>query len=422
MRLPLLTLGNANSHSHYFLEHPPLITPPLSWLLVLGTLTAFAPMSIDMYLPALPAIANTFGMETVAVQFTLSSFFIGLALGQTIHGPLADRFGRKPPLYVGLGIFVLASLGCALTTNFSSLIILRFMQALGGCAGLVIARAIVRDCCDAHTSARVFSLLMLIMGLAPILAPLLGGWVLLFLGWRAIFVVLAFFGLICIFLVWRYLQETRPEHTVSGSGVGAALVIYRDIIHDRHFIGYALTGGLAYAGLFAYITGSPQVFIEVYGVSAQNYGWLFGLNAFGLIACSQINRYLLTRYSPENILRRTLQLTTIFGVAMFVTALFDKGGLIALLIPLFCYMSSLGFIAPNAAANALERQGMRAGSASALLGALHFGIATVSSTLIGLISSHSALPMAMLIGSCSILAYVTHRHLILTKVVDAPLP
>ena len=371
-------------------------------------------MSIDMYLPALPTIAGAFGMETAAAQFTLSSFFIGLALGQTIHGPLADRFGRKPPLYIGLGIFVLASLGCALATDLSSLIILRFLQALGGCAGLVIARAIVRDCCDAHTSARVFSILMLIMGLAPILAPLFGGWILLFLGWRAIFVALALFGVLCIFLVWRYLQETRPAHTVSSSGIRAALIVYRDIIRDRHFIGYALTGGLAHAGLFAYITGSPQVFIEVYGISAQNYGWLFGMNAFGLIGCSQINRYLLTRYAPETILRHILLLTAIFGVAMFGIALFAKGGLVMLLIPLFCYMASLGFTAPNAAANALERQGNRAGSASALLGALHFGIATFSSTLIGMISSHSALPMATIIGCCGILAYVTHRYLVVT--------
>ena len=375
-------------------------------------------MSIDMYLPALPAIAAEFGTETAASQFTLSSFFIGLALGQTIHGPLADRFGRKPPLYAGLSIFVLASLGCALASNLSSLIILRFLQALGGCAGLVIARAIVRDCCDAHTSARVFSLLMLIMGLAPILAPLLGGWVLLFLGWRAIFITLALFGVLCIFLVWRHLQETRPPDTVSSSGIGAALSIYRDIIRDRHFIGYALTGSIAYAGLFAYITGSPQVFIEVYGVPVQNYGWLFGANAFGLITCSQINRYLLTRYTPEAILRRVLQVTAIFGIAMFVIALLGNGGLLLLLIPLFGYMSSLGFIAPNTTANALARQGMRAGSASALLGALHFGIATLSSTVIGMISSHSAVPMAAIIGCCGILAYVIHRRVV-TVIADA---
>ena len=169
---------------------PLLTAPPKSWLFLLSALIAFAPMSIDMYLPGLPAIAAEFGAPTSAAQFTLASFFIGLALGQAIHGPLADRYGRKPPLYVGLALYVVASIGCALAPNLTTLIVLRFLQAVGGCAGIVIARAIVRDCYDAHTSARVFSLMMLIMGLAPILAPFLGGWILWLAGWRTIFVVL----------------------------------------------------------------------------------------------------------------------------------------------------------------------------------------------------------------------------------------
>jgi DHA1 family bicyclomycin/chloramphenicol resistance-like MFS transporter len=228
-------------------------------------------MSIDMYLPGLPAIATEFGAETSAAQFTLASFFIGLALGQAVHGPLADRYGRKPPLYVGLTLYVAASIGCALAADLTTLIVLRFLQAVGGCAGIVIARAIVRDCCDAHTSARVFSLLMLIMGLAPILAPFIGGWILWFAGWRAIFAVLALFGLGCLFAVWRYLQETRPVDTIGSASVGAALRVYGNLLRDRHFIGYVLAGGLAHAGMFAYITGSPHVFIEVYGVAAQTF-------------------------------------------------------------------------------------------------------------------------------------------------------
>jgi DHA1 family bicyclomycin/chloramphenicol resistance-like MFS transporter len=381
-------------------------------LLILGALIAFAPMSIDMYLPGLPAIAAEFGAETSAAQFTLASFFIGLALGQAIHGPLADRYGRKPPLYAGLALYVAASIGCALAPDLTTLIVLRFLQAVGGCAGIVIARAIVRDCCDAHTSARVFSLLMLIMGLAPILAPLIGGWILWFAGWRAIFAVLALFGWGCLFAVWRHLQETRPVDTLGSASVGAALRVYSDLLRDRHFMGYVLTGGLAHAGMFAYITGSPHVFIEVYGVSAQNFGGLFGLNALGLIASSQVNRHLLARYSTDAILRRANRATVLLGLGLLAVAVSDWGGLPMLLIPLFGYSVSLGFTAPNATANALAHQGMRAGSASALLGALQFGIATLSSALVGLAGGGSALPMATVIASCGLLAYIAHRTLV----------
>ena len=373
---------------------------------------AFAPMSIDMYLPGLPAIAADFGAETSAVQFTLASFFIGLALGQAIHGPLADRYGRKPPLYAGLALYVIASIGCALAPDLIALIVLRFLQAVGGCAGIVIARAIVRDCCDAHTSARVFSLMMLIMGLAPILAPFLGGWILWLAGWRAIFVVLALFGLGCLIAVWLHLRETRPANTVASASIGAALRVYGELLHDRHFVGYTLAGSLAHAGMFAYITGSPHVFIEVHGVSAQNFGWLFGLNALGLIASSQVNRHLLARHSADAILRRANRSTAVLGLGLLAIAAGGWGGLPMLLLPLFGYSVSLGFTAPNAMANALAHQGTRAGSASALLGALQFGIATLASTLVGLLGHGSAVPMAAVIAGCGLLAYGAHRWLV----------
>ncbi|MGB2971105.1 MAG: multidrug effflux MFS transporter, partial [Candidatus Competibacter sp.] len=334
--------------------------PPLSWLLILGALTAFAPMSIDMYLPGLPAIAAGFETAPSAAQFTLASFFVGLALGQAIHGPLADRFGRKPPLYAGLALYVIASVGCALAPDIAALTILRFVQAAGGCAGVVIARAVVRDRFDAQTSARVYSLLMLVMGLAPILAPLIGVQVLLLFGWRAIFMVLALFGLSCLLAVWRYLPETRPAQT-TGGGLGATWRTYSELLKDRGFLGYSLSGGFAHAGLFAYITGSPHVFIELYGVPAQAYGWLFGFNALGLIASSQINRRLLAHHSAEAILRRANRTTVLLGLVLLAVATGGWGGLPGLLIPLFGYLASLGFTAPNAMALALAHQGARAG-------------------------------------------------------------
>ncbi|MFZ1643515.1 MAG: Bcr/CflA family multidrug efflux MFS transporter [Candidatus Contendobacter sp.] len=392
-------------------EHLPT-TPSLSWLLILGALIAFAPMSIDMYLPSLPTIAAEFGAEASAAQFTLSSFFIGLALGQAIHGPLADRHGRKPPLYAGLALYIAASVGCALAPNMTALVALRFVQAVGGCAGVVIARAVVRDRFDAHASARVYSLLMLVMGLAPILAPFIGGWILVLANWRAIFAVLALFGLACLLAVWRYLPETRPADTVASAGIGAALRVYGELLRDRRFIGYTLSGGFAQAGMFAYITGSPHVFIELHGVSAQNYGWLFGLNALGLIASSQYNRRLLLNHGADAILRRANRATVLLGLVLLAVAASGWGGLPALLVPLFGYLVTLGFTAPNAMAAALAHQGTRAGSASALIGTLQFGVATVSSALVGLLGAGSALPMAAVIAGCGLLAYGAHRTLV----------
>ncbi len=391
---------------------PALTQPSLSWLLLLGALTAFAPMSIDMYLPSLPAIAAAFAADPAAAQYTLASFFIGLALGQAVYGPLADRYGRKPPLYAGLALYIVASVGCALAPDIATLTALRFVQAAGGCAGVVIARAVVRDRFDARTSAKVYSLLMLVMGLAPILAPIMGGWILVLAGWRAIFGALALFGLVTLILGWRYLPETRPADTVGSAGVGAALRVYGELLRDRRFIGYALSGGFALGGMFAYITGSPHVFIELYGVPAQSFGWLFGLNALGLIASSQYNRRLLTHHSADAILRRANRATVLLGLGLLAVAAGGWGGLPVLLIPLFGYIASLGFTGPNAMACALADQGGRAGSASALIGTLQFAVATVSSMLVGLLGNGSALPMAAVIAGCGVLAYIAHRILV----------
>ena len=401
---PFSTLGAANAQADN------KVTPPWSLLLLLSALIAFAPLSIDMYLPALPALAAEFGAPTGAAQLSLSSFFIGLALGQIVYGPLADRYGRKPPLYIGLTLYCFASLGCALAPDLETLIVLRFIQALGGCAGMVIARAIVRDCYDAHASARVFSLLVLIMGLAPILAPLLGGWVLMLAGWRTIFGLLALFGLGCLLAVWLHLRETRRPDTVFSTDIRSALMIYRELLADRRFLGYVLAGGLAHAGMFAYITGSAHVFIEVYGVSPQQFGWLFGLNALGLIASTQINRYLLNRASADTLLRRANRASAVLGLGLVTVAAGGWGGLPLLMVMLMGYSISLGFTAPNAMANALAYQGQRAGSASALMGSLHFGMATLASALAGLLGHGSALPMAAIIASCGLLAYVAHRR------------
>lgn len=387
---------------------------PVRLVLILGALTAFASLSIDMYLPSFPTLEKDLRASSSAVQFSLAAFFVGMALGQALYGPLADRFGRKRPLYAGISLYVLASVGCALAPNIETLIALRFVQAVGGCAGIVIARAMVRDLFDREASAKVFSLLTLVLGVAPILAPLLGGYVLKFFGWRAIFGILVVFGLACLIAAAGGLRETLPEsarhnHT---SPIRGALRIYGQLLTDRRFNGYAVAGGIAQAGMFAYISGSPFVFIKLYGVPEQAYGWFFGLNAFGLIAASQVNHRLLARWKSDAILSRILLIVAGFGIWLLTMVFTGWGGLWGLLLPLFGFVASLGFSFPNAIAGAMAHQAHRAGSASALLGTIQFGAATIAGAMVGAFHAHSAVPMAAVMAVCGMMALVLHRLMV----------
>lgn len=381
---------------------------PARLAVVLGILTAFGPLSIDMYLPALPTIADDFGVATARVQTTLALFFIGLAAGQFVYGPLADRIGRRRPLLFGCGLYTLASLGCLVAPSIEALSGLRLLQALGGCAGMVIARSVVRDCFDAQESARMFSLLMLVMGLAPITAPLIGGQLLIFFGWRSIFWLLAGFGLLCLLLVSMALPETLPPERRIRAGLGRTLATYRDLLADRPFVGFALTTGLSGAAMFTYITGSPFVVIELYGVTPQAYGWIFGANAFGLILASQLNRWLLGRYKSGTILSVALLAVAVASLALVGIAAGGSGSLAALLVPLFICIAGYGIVSPNAAAAALGPHGQVAGSASALLGGLQFAVGTAASTLVSLLHNGSALPMAGVIAACCLGALTSY--------------
>lgn len=268
-------------------------------ILILGTLMAFGPLSIDLYLPSFPLIAASFSVSPARVELSLASFLIGLALGQLLYGPLSDRLGRRPTVLLGLGVYAIASMGCAFAQSLELLIAARLIQALGACAGIVVARAVVRDRFEAQESARIFSTLMLVMGAAPILAPLMGGAVSQFAGWRALFGMLAASSLICWVAVFRLLPETLR--------VGSEIPRSLDIWRDREFVGHALAGGLAYAGMFAYITGSSFVFIELFGIPSHHFGWVFGTNAAALVASSQCNRRLLRRREVKWVLRRALR-------------------------------------------------------------------------------------------------------------------
>ncbi len=382
-------------------------------LLILGALCAFGPMAIDFYLPAFPALAKAFATTIEQVQWSLAAYFVGVALGQLIYGPLADRFGRRPPLLAGILLFTVASLACALATDLLTFVALRFVQALGGCAGMVIAHAVVRDLWTPLESARVFSRLMLVMGLAPILAPLGGGLLLAAYGWQSIFIGLTLFGGLCLLAALQYLPETRPGEA-SGLPLRGSLARYRVLFGDITLIGNGLTGGIAMAGMFAYIVGSPFVFIDLYGFSPTQYAWLFGTNAAGFILTAQLNGWLLRWQGPAYWLRQTVRLYAIAALCLLAVALSRPASPWPLLPPLFIVIASLSCILPNSTACAMAGQGQQAGSASALIGALQFAIAAISSALVGLLHDGSARPMALTIALCGLgsvlLTWLTSRR------------
>jgi len=375
----------------------------LRTILILGALSAFGPLAIDFYLPGFPAMALAFGTDEKHVQATLAAYFLGLSIGQLAYGPIADRFGRRIPLLGGVILFTLASLACAYAPSLDALVYARFVQALGGCAGMVLSRAIVSDKCDAVGSAKVFSQLMLVMGLAPILAPMLGGLLVNLYGWQSIFLALTLFSALCALAVYRGLPESlpadRPRPPLSG-----ALGQYLRLLRDPLYLGHAVTGGIAMAGMFAYIAGSPFVFIKLYGVPAEHYGWLFGANAAGFILVAQINARLLARRGPAFLLARMVWLYLAAGVVLLGVSALHTEALWPLLIPLFVCIASLGCIIPNASACAMNGQGARAGSASALLGCLQFSVAAGAAALVGGLHDGSAMPMAMVITLCGVAA------------------
>ena len=368
-------------------------------ILILGALSAFGPLAIDFYLPAFPAMALAFGTDEQHVQLTLAAYFLGLSIGQLAYGPVADRFGRRIPLLIGVGLFTAASLACAYAPNLEWLIGARFVQALGGCAGMVISRAVVSDKCDAVGSAKVFSQLMLVMGLAPILAPMLGGVLVNLYGWQSIFLVLTLFSAGCTLAVALGLPESLPS-SQPRQPLSGALRQYGRLLKDRVFMGHALTGGIAIAGMFAYIAGSPFVFIKLYGVPAEHYGWLFGSNAAGFILVAQVNARLLAKRGPAFLLARTVWVYLAAGLVLLGISALHTQALWPLLVPLFVCIASLGCIIPNASACAMSGQGARAGSASALLGCVQFSVAAGAAALVGVLHDGSALPMALVISLC----------------------
>ncbi|MFI6434103.1 multidrug effflux MFS transporter [Streptomyces sp. NPDC050759] len=366
--------------------------------LLLGGLTATPPLAMDMYLPSLPEVTDALHAPAATVQLTLTACLLGMALGQLVVGPMSDRWGRRRPLLVGLVVYVVATALCAVAPTVEFLVGFRLAQGLAGAAGIVIARAVVRDLYDGVAMARFFSTLMLIGGVAPIVAPLIGGQILRVTDWRGVFVVLTVIGALLAALVWVRLPETLPAAERHTGGVGEALHSMRRLLADRPFTGYLLTGGFAFAALFAYISASPFVIQEIYGASPQTFSLLFGVNSVGLVIVGQINGKLLVgRVSLDRVLGVGLLVVTAAAAALLLmaTGTFGEVGLAPVAAALFVLMSAMGVTLPNAQSLALLRTKHSAGSASALLGTSSFLIGAIASPLVGMAGEDTAVPMAV---------------------------
>ncbi|MFJ7164422.1 Bcr/CflA family efflux MFS transporter [Streptomyces globosus] len=376
-------------------------------MVVLGGLSALPPLSMDMYLPALPEVASALASPAATIQLTLTACLAGMALGQLVIGPMSDKWGRRRPLLAGMALYVLATAVCALAPTAELLIGFRLLQGLAGAAGIVIARAVVRDLYEGVEMAKFFSSLMLISGVAPIVAPLIGAQVLRFADWRGVFVVLAAVGLALTLLVWRRLDETLPPERRHTGGVGAALRTMRGLLADRVFAGYVLAGGFSFAALFAYIAASPFVVQEIYGASAQTFSLLFGLNSVGLIVIGQVNGKLLVgRVSLDKVLACGIAVAVAASAALLLMSagVFGPVGLAPVAAALFVLMSAMGLVLPNTNALALMRTPQAAGSASALLGTSSFLVGAAASPLVGIAGEGTAVPMAVVQVCCSLLA------------------
>ena len=378
-------------------------------VLILGALSTVTPFAIDMYLPAFSEIARDFGTTPARISLSVTSYFVGVAIGQLIYGPLLDRYGRKKPLYVGLSIFLVTCIGCTQVTSTEGLVVLRFVQALGGCVAWVSALAMVRDFFPVKESARIFSMLILVIGLSPLLAPTLGGFIADGLGWQAVFLALAFIVLLILMLTVFFLPEGhKPDPTVSLKA-RPMLMTFRSIYRQPQFYTYSLAGAFSFSTLFIYVAGSPVIFMENFHVSPQMYGGIFALLSVGFIGGSQLNILINKKFSSEKIFNTAL--TTLVATAIFFLIgswnnLYGLEGTVAIF---FVALTCLGFTNPNATALALSPFSRNVGSASTLLGFLQIGVAGLASACIGLLNSSDSVPVAATMTITSLLALVILR-------------
>ena len=389
----------------------------LRFVLVLGALMAIGPLTIDTYLPALPSITRDLAASESAVQATLTGILLGMGLGQLLIGPLSDAIGRRKPLIAGVALHILASVLCALAPTVELLTVGRVLQGLGNAAVAVVAMATVRDVFVGSAAATLLSRLMLVSGVAPILAPTLGGAILRFTTWRGVFVVLAVAGVLLVTLAATALRETLPVERRRPADVRDVLRTYRGLLRDRTFVGLVLVAGLGFATLFSYIGGSSFVLQDVYGLSAQQFALVFGANSLGLIVASQVNPLLVRRYGPRVVLRAAVSVSAVAALTLLAAAVTGVGGLATILAPLWVVLACAGLTFPNTPALALTRHGEAAGTAAALLGASQFAIGGAAAPLIGAMGSGSAVPMAVVMASCATLAAVVAARTLRVSVI-----
>jgi DHA1 family bicyclomycin/chloramphenicol resistance-like MFS transporter len=370
-------------------------------ILILGALATISPFSIDMYLPGFPAIAKDINSTIDQVQLSLTSYFIGIAIGQLIYGPLLDRFGRRKPLYVGLIIYIIASIGCAFTTSVDALIAARFIQALGGCAGMVAAQTLVRDIFPANKTAQAFSLIMLVIAVSPMIAPTVGGYVTASFGWNGVFVILAFITAVILAAVYFFLPGGKGADASLSLKPRAVLGGFRIVVKQPQFMVYTLAGGLGTAAPFAYIAGSPDVFMNIYGLTEQQYGWIFALLASAMIGSTQLNHILLKRFKNEDLVKVAFIYQGLIGILLVGGTLYGGWGLYSLLILMFIFLTGQGLIGPNSTALSLAPFSKHAGSAAALLGTWRMGIGAIITALVSALHNNTALPMVGMMAACS---------------------
>jgi len=374
-------------------------TGGLKMVLVLGAFVALGPMTIDLYLPALPTITEDLRTNSAAVQLTLTGTLLGLALGQLVLGPLSDALGRRRPLLAGTAVHVLASLLVLVAPNVLVLGLLRVLQGAGAAAGAVIAIAVVRDLYSGRAGATMLSRLFLVIGAAPVLAPTLGGEVLRFTSWRGLFAVLAVFGVLLVVMGAFLLQETLPPERRRSSGVRGTLRSYRELLRDRTFVGLIVVAGLTMAGLFSYVSGSSFVYQGEFGLDEQQFGLLFGAGAFWLIGATQFNPVLLRRFEPQQILVAATIAGAVAGLVLLVFASTGFGGLAGVVGPLWAVLAAGGLGLPNAPALALQRHGEAAGTAAALLGAVQFSVGALVAPVVGLLGNDAVAMGAVILGA-----------------------
>ena len=366
------------------------------WIMLLALFTSLGPLSIDMYLPALPQMATDFQVSTLQMANTLPAYFMGLAIGQLIYGPISDRIGRKKPLYFGMALYAVASLLCILAPDHWSLIAARILQALGGCVGVVMARAAIRDRLDVQSSAQAFAQMMIVMGVAPIMAPVIGAVMLQYFEWQSIFILLSIIGLICLLCVHFFFEETLKVENRLKLNFKQVLILYSNILQDKSFRLPMLAGCLSGASLFCYISSASAVFMDGYGLSQQHFAFAFALNAMGIILISACNKRLANQFNVFQRLKIGGLIQVSGAIILLIAGFLSIAPMALVMLGMFLAVSGIGFTGPNAMAIAMAQQGARAGTASAIMGSAQFACGLVGGVILNFLLWGALLNMALL--------------------------